>query len=815
MQPPPRPSSTVPMGSMPGLNQRKQNIACDGCRSKKIRCLRTSKDQICEQCKSRSVECTNNYIDSLVLQTKSKSKKSRKSFTEENQDKDGTASITDTAGSRKRKRRKSIEREQSLDHENEHENEIENENQVVDIPHTVRRTSSGNTEVSNYDPGETSKQGNLNTYQEQSYDSLNSSCQTARHIQKLSNTIASNPTTTTLRDDTPSGAQQNLLRYLFSPYDVSHKHFKYDDISSIQLCKEGQADLWEEQQGAIWMEEPSEAHKDIDIDKMHDLADDLIDTFFSIVRPRIPLVNQRLFRERYTSPHDHPSGHIPHPLLAIVLAWGAKFSEHPTISADREECSSRDGDSFRGRQRSRLVSLIIIRTREIAERNKITRIPNMENTLSCFLLENLLGRYQAIYLSAAVKHLITLGFNCSKNLSEMEDDYKRKDAVNLWFTIFRSDGITSAFHRLKSCLINDDHDLEPDTGAKWSMGSEWCIPQRGESSLLTDRVTFFTIHQSFTEICHRISQSLWTPKAFSLGVSLRSLREFIHSSSVWRDAHLSSIGIPATWPENWDFQQAITACSIDCYYHNLWLIVYKAIKDFDIQEEKSSTGGSLVEIDSIKRRIEEESEHAALRIAALTGVLTENGYLKLDPLIINHPIYSAGLYLANLGRSEYLICVAGLRQYSIIFPSLWDQADHLERLYKNAASHVIRGSVRNNNLSTSLAMDHAIVHNHDSGSEQLEDWAQALFNPNLRTAPLLSGAKSTNSSNAVTESDGHMINGNTENLFDDCFPHNNPAPVTASTTDPGPGRDPVQLMGGGLFLGAGKTATPYDGHFCI
>jgi hypothetical protein len=64
--------------------------------------------------------------------------------------------------------------------------------------------------------------------------------------------------------------------------------------------------------------------------------------------------------------------------------------------------------------------------------------------------------------------------------------------------------------------------------------------------------------------------------------------------------------------------------------------------------------------------------------------LTENGYLKLDPLVIYHPIYEAGLYLAAQVKEECLICVAGLRQYSTPFPSVWALAEEIETLYLSA-----------------------------------------------------------------------------------------------------------------------------------
>ena len=61
--------------------------------------------------------------------------------------------------------------------------------------------------------------------------------------------------------------------------------------------------------------------------------------------------------------------------------------------------------------------------------------------------------------------------------------------------------------------------------------------------------------------------------------------------------------------------------------------------------------------------------------------MTENGYLRLDPFIIYHPIYEAGLYLAKQGKEECLICVAGLKQYSNTFPSVWALAEEIEIVF--------------------------------------------------------------------------------------------------------------------------------------
>lgn len=110
----------------------------------------------------------------------------------------------------------------------------------------------------------------------------------------------------------------------------------------------------------------------------------------------------------------------------------------------------------------------------------------------------------------------------------------------------------------------------------------------------------------------------------------------MHYNSLWRDKYIAKLGVPSKWPEQWDFLAAISSCSTDAYYHCLWMIVHGAIKEFGLQDELDAAkdGGipvNQVELESLKRRIREEAEHGATRMAALVGTLTENGYLRLDP----------------------------------------------------------------------------------------------------------------------------------------------------------------------------------------
>ena len=94
----------------------------------------------------------------------------------------------------------------------------------------------------------------------------------------------------------------------------------------------------------------------------------------------MPLLSPTLFRQQFRSPS--PLSQPPHVTVALVLAWGAKFSEHPIIAMDREETSAlmmdrnREGGS---RSRSRLVRLLVVRAQEVLEANRAFRVAKVEN----------------------------------------------------------------------------------------------------------------------------------------------------------------------------------------------------------------------------------------------------------------------------------------------------------------------------------------------------------------------------------------------------------------------------------------------------
>ena len=134
------------------------------------------------------------------------------------------------------------------------------------------------------------------------------------------------------------------------------------------------------------------------------LAEDLLETFLSIVHIRFPILDPEDIRARFANPDTHPAGPLSHALLAVSLAFGARFSDNPIIASDREEISVRMEGA---RTRSRLVQLLVVRAREVCEVRKTHRIVSDENCATLVLLEPLLGRTYISHLQKWDDELIS------------------------------------------------------------------------------------------------------------------------------------------------------------------------------------------------------------------------------------------------------------------------------------------------------------------------------------------------------------------------------------------------------------------------
>lgn len=163
----------------------------------------------------------------------------------------------------------------------------------------------------------------------------------------------------------------------------------------------------------------------------------LLETYFSTVHIRYPVLDPQEFLQRFHYQTPELGGAPPDVLTAVLLAWGAKFSTHPIIVADRRETahdeltptqrlrrsvnnplanralasshgessSSRSGTGSSGKGetlsgielrdaskvmgRSRIAEDLIVKAQEVLDRNKAHRIANMDNAKAAIIVQAL------------------------------------------------------------------------------------------------------------------------------------------------------------------------------------------------------------------------------------------------------------------------------------------------------------------------------------------------------------------------------------------------------------------------------------------
>jgi hypothetical protein len=215
-----------------------------------------------------------------------------------------------------------------------------------------------------------------------------------------------------------------------------------------------------------------------------------------------------------------------------------------------------------------------------------------------------------------------------------------------------------------------------------------------------------------------MSKNLWIPTTDSDGVPVEALRVIIQQLNEWREQYLPRVGVPTDFAAEWDFVSAVSACASDATFHIMWIILFNALDDRGIRESlgspnsaSSAVGTSTAlgsgsglqqEIEELKTKVLDEALHGAMRIAGLVrsrsssitssmsnpipyftqaGVLTKNGYLRLDPAVMHVSCNYAGILLARFGRPEVQNCIEGLEQYSCSYEEAAEQAQELRRLF--------------------------------------------------------------------------------------------------------------------------------------
>jgi hypothetical protein len=120
-------------------------------------------------------------------------------------------------------------------------------------------------------------------------------------------------------------------------------------------------------------------------------------------------------------------------LVAVVIAWGAKFSEHPLLVRDRA----------RNNGQSAIARTLIIRTRELAEDLKVHRVPSADHVVTALLIEPMQNRECVI--SSHVFQLDQKSFVFTENF----DDTSGMSFFLLFFWLeytANSIGLSSGFH---------------------------------------------------------------------------------------------------------------------------------------------------------------------------------------------------------------------------------------------------------------------------------------------------------------------------------------------------------------------------------
>lgn len=121
---------------------------------------------------------------------------------------------------------------------------------------------------------------------------------------------------------------------------------------------------------------------------------------------------------------------------------------------------------------------------------------------------------------------------------------------------------------------------------------------------------------------------------------------------------MAKIGVPDTWPEQWDFIAAISACFSEtqcavrffktrCYLsicllpsasQMVWIAMFLALEEHGIDCEPHERSKA----DAMQRTIYFESLEWSLRIADLTQMLLSHGYLRLDPNMMRSGLQYVG-----------------------------------------------------------------------------------------------------------------------------------------------------------------------------
>ncbi|KAJ3910667.1 hypothetical protein F5879DRAFT_928437 [Lentinula edodes] len=468
--------------------------------------------------------------------------------------------------------------------------------------------------------------------------------------------------------DTPT---RDVLSYLFAPPE--------DASSDPNLFNPGRS----KSPYAAWGDQAVKLEDDV---FKSELAFDLMEIYFQIVHSRLPLLNPTQFRNRLrTSLSSNPGTEKPlHPaLVATVLAWGTKFSEHPLLIADRQ---CHNGQSL-------ISKAMINRTRDLAEALKVHRIPNQDHVVIGLLVETLQSQnpddpsaFHGFWLTAATRHLLDLQINHKSVAAQIPDTEARGTLIFAWWMACICDAYSSLYYRHKPVLDDDDYDIDFYT-ADPQLSSDGTAPSPREQ---LEFLGYYRAAHSLARTARQMSRQLWRPITDADGISFETLRTFASALRIWREKYLARVGVPKNYNAGWDFVTTVSCFASDAQYHVMWIVLFNALDEFGVKElNENDRSGSPPEnvqnrgyIEDAMRRVGEEALNGALRIAALTSVLSANEYLKLDPAVVEFHIIAAGHLLARFGRPEVATCIDGLKQYSHSYEEAGEHAQDIRKTYE-------------------------------------------------------------------------------------------------------------------------------------
>ncbi|EGO23988.1 hypothetical protein SERLADRAFT_450284 [Serpula lacrymans var. lacrymans S7.9] len=464
----------------------------------------------------------------------------------------------------------------------------------------------------------------------------------------------------------PHTSTTHLLSYLFSPPDIQSIIPPFNAVKS-RLSPY-----------ADWGEMASKLEEEA---FRAEFALDLVEVYFQIVHTRLPLLNPIQFRARLNLAGQTAFDEPLHPaLVATVLAWGAKFSEHPLLIVDRQ----------RNNGQSRMAKALIERTRELAESMKVHRVPSADNVVISLLIEPLQSQdphsnpnngFHGFWLTSGIRNLLGLQINHKSVMSDIKDPEARGTMIFAWWMACIADAYSSFYYRRKPMLDDDDYDIDFYTADPLAQETtDMNAPSPREQ---LEFLGYYRAAHALARISRQIARQLWRPTTDSDGIPLEAALSYASELTKWRDAHLPKVGVPSNFEAEWDFVSAVSACASDASYHVMWILLFNALDEFGIRNNSLAPSG-INQVETLKRKIFDEALHSALRIAALVGVLTSNGYLRLDPAVMHVSCINAGMFLARLGRPEVQTCIAGLEQYTYAYEEAGEQATEIKRVYANS-----------------------------------------------------------------------------------------------------------------------------------